>query len=166
MLVSAFHIGPQLVILTIACAFMGWAPDPMGMLAVLLALMITMCAGTAIALLLSAANVFLRDVSNAVNILTNLVRFGVPMIYPYVLVEERFGSFADFYLLNPLANAVLLLQRGFWVGTTTDPEETAATDLPDNLFTFGLISLGCCLILLAVGQLVFSRLENKIPERL
>ncbi len=52
MLVSAFHIGPQLVILTIAVPVMGWAPDPMGMLAVLLALLITMCAGTAIALLL------------------------------------------------------------------------------------------------------------------
>ncbi len=81
-----------------------------------------MCAGTAIALLFSAANVFFRDFSNVVSILTNLRHASaVPMIYPYALVEERFGSFAEFYLLNPLANAVLLLQRGFWVGTTERP---------------------------------------------
>ncbi len=62
MLVSAFHVGPQLVILTVACAFLGWTPDPVGMLAVLLALLIAMALGTAMALLLSAANVFMRDV--------------------------------------------------------------------------------------------------------
>ncbi len=61
---------------------------------------------------------------------------------------------------------MLLLQRGFWVGTTADPEETAATDLPDHLFTLRPDRSRCCLILLAIGQLVFSRLENKIPERL
>ena len=56
------------------------------MAAVLLALLITMVLGTALALLFSAANVFFRDISSVVNILTNFVRFGVPMIYPYTLV--------------------------------------------------------------------------------
>ena len=61
------------------------------MAAVVLALVLAMAMGTAIALLLSAANVFMRDISSAVNILTNLVRFGVPMIYPFTMVEARFG---------------------------------------------------------------------------
>lgn len=166
MLVSGFHIGPQLLILTGACLVLGWSPDPVGLLAAVFALVLTMVAGTSVALLLSAANVFLRDVTSAVSILTNVVRFGVPMIYPFTLVEERFGSGADYYLWNPLSNAVLLLQRGFWVGSTENPDATISEHIPDNLWTMaGLAMLGS-LIFLGFAQLVFSRLENKIPERL
>jgi ABC-2 type transport system permease protein len=166
MLVSAFHIGPQLLILTTACLFLGWTPDPVGMAGMVLALLIVMVMGTAVALLLSAANVFMRDISSAVNILTNLVRFGVPMIYPYTLVQVRFGEAAQFYLWNPLANAVLLMQRAFWVGTTDHPKATEAVHLPDDLWQMAGITFVACLVLLGIGQLVFSRLENKIPERL
>ena len=51
-----------------------------------LALIIIALLGTALALLFSAANVFFRDVGNVASILTNFVRFGVPMIYPYTMV--------------------------------------------------------------------------------
>jgi ABC-2 type transport system permease protein len=166
MLVSLYHVGPQLVILVIACLATGWTPDPVGMLAALLALAVIMVLGTALALLFSAANVFFRDFSSAVNVLTNLVRFGVPMIYPYSLVDARFGSFAQYYLWDPIADAVLLMQRAFWVGATPHPAETEAVHIPHHLFTYGLIGLGVSLVVLVIGQLVFARLENKIPERL
>jgi ABC-2 type transport system permease protein len=166
MLVSAFHIGPQLVIMAIACTLSGWTPDPTEMLAVAMALLLTMVMGTAVALLLSAANVFLRDVSSAVSILTNMVRFGVPMIYPFTMVQERFGEYAGLYLFNPIADAVLLVQRAFWVGTTVVPSETAEVHLPEGLFTYGVGALVGSLVLLVLAQVVFTRLENKIPERL
>ena len=98
MLVSLFHVGPQLVILTVVCLFYGWAPDPVGIGGVVLALAIIMVLGTALALLFSVANVFFRDFSSFVNILTNFVRFGVPMIYPYTLVAERFKGSRELYL--------------------------------------------------------------------
>jgi ABC-2 type transport system permease protein len=167
MMVSAFHLGPQLVILTVACFLLGWVPDPVGMGALLLALVMIMILGTGLALMFSVANVFFQDVGNAINVLTNFVRFSVPMIYPFTMVEERFGDGAtEWYLLNPIAQAVLLMQRAFWVGTTSDPEATIATDLPDMLFTRGLISVGVALVLLAIGQWVFSHFENRIPENL
>ncbi len=165
MLVSLFHVGPQLIILTVVCLFYGWAPDPAGMGAMLLALAIIMVLGTSLALLFSVANVFFRDFSSFVNILTNFVRFGVPMIYPFTLVQDRFGN-VELYLLNPIANAVLLMQRAFWVGTTSDPELKAKTDLPEHLFTRGFIALGAALIVLVLAQMVFTKFENKIPERL
>lgn len=166
MLVSAFHVVPQVVILLVACLVSGWRPDAVGMAGFLLALAIAVILATAIALLFSVANVFLRDVSNAVNVLTNFIRFGVPMIYPFTLVQERFGSFAQYYLWNPLADAVLLVQRAFWVGSTPNPDEIAAKHIPDGLFTHSLISLGVAIVALVIAQLVFSRVEGKIPERL
>jgi len=148
------------------CLPYGWAPDPTGMLAFAIALAIAMVLGTAMALLFSAANVFFRDWASAVNIMTNFVRFGAPMIYPYSIVDNRFGSFADYYLLNPIANAVLLSQRAFWVGTTNDPTHTAATDLPGHLISRGFIVLGACAVFLVVAQMIFTKLEHKIPERI
>lgn len=166
MLVSLFHVGPQLVILVIACLFTGWQPDAVGMGAGLLALGIIMILGTALALLFSVANVFFRDFSSVVNILTMFVRFGVPMIYPYTLVAERFRGYTDLYLANPIADAVLLMQRAFWVGTTDDPARTIDVHLPPDLFMRGFIALGASIIVLVLAQLVFSRFEKKIPERL
>jgi ABC-2 type transport system permease protein len=166
MLVSLFHVFPQLVILTIACLAYGWTPDAVGMLALFLALLIAMLLGTAGALLFSAANVYFRDFGSLVSIIQMFIRFSVPMIYPYDLVDERFGRAAQYYLYNPLADAVILIQRAFWVGSTGDPAETAREELPPDLLIWGVGVVGFSLVMLAIGQLVFSRLESKIPERL
>lgn len=166
MLVSLYHVGPQVAILAVTSLLCGWVPDPLGMLCFVLALAIIAILGTALALMFSAANVFFRDFASAVTILTNFVRFGVPMIYPYTLVDQRFGRFAELYLYNPIADAVLLVQRAFWVGSTDDPDATAAEHIPDGLLVYGVGALVGSILLLGIAQLVFSRLENKIPERL
>ena len=166
MLVSAFHVIPGLVILTVACLAVGWRPDPVGIGAGLLGFAIVAVLGTALALLFSAANVFFRDFGNIVSVITLFVTFSAPMIYPYSMVEDRFGRAADFYLLNPIAESVLLIQRSFWTGSTSDPEKTMAEHLPDNLFALGFAHLGVALVVLLVAQLVFSRVENKFAERL
>lgn len=166
MMVSLFHVAPQVVILLVAVLIIGWAPSALGVAAFFLALGIIMALGTGLALMFSVANVYFRDFASVVNILTNFVRFGVPMIYPYSIVSERFGAAAEYYLWNPLSNAVLLVQRAFWVGTTSDPEATTATELPDAMFSRGLLMLAISLVVLLLGQWVFRRFENKIPERL
>ncbi len=90
MLVSLYHVVPQMVILMIACLAYGWTPDVGGLLAVVIALS-SSCSWAPPWPCCSA-----RPTSSSatgasfVNILTNLVRFGVPMIYPYSMVEERF----------------------------------------------------------------------------
>jgi ABC-2 type transport system permease protein len=166
MLVSAFHVVPGMVILTVACLGVGWRPDAEGLAAGLLGFAIVMVLGTALALLFSAANVFFRDFANIVGTLTVFVTFSAPMIYPFSMVEQRFGQFADWYLLNPIAESVLLMQRAFWVGATSDPAETTVTDLPQNLWALGFAHLAASLVVLAVAQVVFTRLENKFAERL
>ena len=167
MMVSGFHMGPQLVILASACLLLGWVPDPVGMASLLLAVVMIMILGTGLALMFSVANVFFQDVGNAINVLTNFVRFGVPMIYPFSLVDDKFGAnVVEWYLANPIAQAVLLMQRAFWIGTTDDPVVTAATQMPDYLYLRGAISLVVAFVILGIGQLVFSRLENRIPEHL
>jgi ABC-2 type transport system permease protein len=165
MLTSLYHVGPQVVILVVVSSLAGWRPDLYGVAAFALALLIIMILGIGIALLLSAANVFFADVGNAVSIVQNLLRFVVPMIYSYSQVQDRFGPVAPYYVWNPIADAVMLSQRAFWIGTIDDGTDTSAL-LPDHLLLHGLGAVGISLVVLAAGQLVFSRLENKIPERL
>lgn len=166
MLVALWHTGPMLVILTIATTILGWRPDPLGLLAGLLGFGIVMSLGTALALIFSVANVFFRDFGKVVQTLTQFVTFSVPMIYPFTFVEQRFGSLAEHYLLNPMAEAVLLIQRCFWTGSTSDPAWTAEHHLPDDLWSRGVIMLLISLVLLGLSQVIFSRLERRVPERL
>jgi ABC-2 type transport system permease protein len=139
------------------------------LLAGLLGFAIIAIFGTALALLFSAANVFFRDFQNIVSTLTIFVTWSVPMIYPYSRLagSSLGGTWVEtVYLCNPIANAVLLIQYGFWVPVTSDPAETLATELPEHLFTRGLIVLAISFVLLAVSQWVFARLEGKFAERL
>ena len=166
MLVSAYHVIPGLVLLSGFCVLLGWTPDPVGIAAGLLGFLLVAVLGTACALLFSVANVYFRDFSNVVSLLTMFITFSVPMMYPYSLVEQRFGPLAPYYLINPLAEAVLLFQRCFWIGTTDNPEAMIATNMPDHLFEIGLAHIAAGLVVLVLAQLVFARFEKKIPERL
>ena len=65
-------------------------------------------------------------------------------------------------MANPLAEAVLLIQRGFWWTTTT----RRTSLLPADLWQRGFIMLGVFLVLLVFAQWVFTRLEGKVPELL
>lgn len=171
MLTSLYHMGPMLVILTTACVVVGWTPDPFGLLCFLLAVVMIMILGTASALLFSVANVYLRDFGNIVNVMQLFVRFSVPMIYPYVMVQQRFDfeilgrPASDFYMWNPLANAVVLVQRAFWSGTVPDAQ-VDEFPLPNHLLERGLLFIVIGAVLLVIAQLVFTRFEKRIPERL
>jgi ABC-2 type transport system permease protein len=181
MLVSLYHTGPQLVILIGACLITGsFSPDPMGMLAALMAFVIVILLGTGMGLMFSAINVMYRDWTRVVQIFTNMLPFSVPMMYPYTLVAQRFENFElihRLYLFNPITEAVLLMQRGFWI-TTISPSDakTANTEFgfkagltanfPPHLFLRGLIFIAFSALFLAFAQWVFSRLDDKIPDRL
>jgi ABC-type polysaccharide/polyol phosphate export permease len=179
MLVSLYHTGPQLVILVGACLVTGtFSPDPVGLLAALMAFTIVILLGTAMGLMFSAINVMYRDWTRVVQIFTNMLPFSVPMMYPYTLVHKRFESFPlieHFYLFNPVAEAVLLMQRCFWITTIPRSEKGKpewgfqpglTTNFPPHLFERGLICIAFGVLFLAFAQWVFSRLDDKIPDRL
>lgn len=169
MLVSLYHVLPQVVILVIACVAAGWTPDPTGLVALVLSLAIIAALGTAAALVFSAANVFFRDFGNIVNVFNHFVRYGVTMMYPWAYIVDRLGpNGSKYFLVNPLADAVLLFQRAFYTGTVdlSDPVAAKEASMPEHLMVYGFVVLAGSLVLLGIAQLIFSKLENKIPERL
>ena len=188
MLVSLWHAVPQFLILVAACVVSGmvgddakaWVPDAFGMGAALLGLLLMMVYGTALGLMFSCVNVIFRDFQRIVQTFINMVPFTAPMMYPYHVVAdgERIPSdWLGVYLGNPVAEAVMLIQRGFWYPTCAptcavmpnpngDGTTVPAPEFADHLYTRGFIILAVGLVILVVSQLVFARLEKSIPERL
>lgn len=169
MLVSLYHSVPMVVIMVISATLLGWTPDPMGLVAALLGFAIIAVLGLALGLIFSVANVYFRDFGKITQTLTQFTTFSVPMIYPYSMVAERFDKLpwvSEVYLLNPVAEAVLLTQRAFWIGTNSDPEAAKLEHLPADLWSRGVIMLVVSLALLVLAQLWFSKLERRVPERL
>ena len=71
------------------------------------------------------------------------------------------------------AEAVMLIQRGFWEPTCDGPcvvkpgtPPVVQPDFVSDLYSRGFIMLAIGIVLLGVGQFVFSRLEKSVPERL
>ncbi len=167
MLVSAYHTFPQMVLLLVGALVVGWDPSLYDLTAGLLGFAIVATFGVALALMFSAANVFFRDFQNIVATLTIFVTWSVPMIYPYDRIADLFGgTWAEqVYLMNPIADGVLLMQQLFWVPTVS-PDSKYPAVMPDYLMTRGVIVLLASLIILAFAQKFFTRLEGKFAERL
>lgn len=166
-MVALWHTVPMLLILLLVCVLVGWQPDAVGLAAGVLAFAMLIPLALALALFFSILNVFWRDFGKLIGTLTQVVTFSVPMIYPYTFVADRFGELGSkIYMLNPVAEAVLLLQRCFWVGTGDDPEYLAAHHMPDDLWARGGIMLVISWTLLFLAHLWFKKYEGRVVERL
>jgi ABC-2 type transport system permease protein len=165
LLVTTYHMFPQYMVLLFGVLLIGWSPDPMAIVAGLLSFAVIVTFSLAVSLTFSALTVLFRDVKNFVETITHLVMWSTPMIYPFDLIQSRTqGNWIEqLYLLNPVADAVLLGQRCFWVPTLDDPDSAV---MPEHLITRGLLMLGACLVLVWLAQRLFSRLEGKFAEQM
>jgi lipopolysaccharide transport system permease protein len=109
---------------------------------------IQICFMVGLILLLSPMNVFYRDISHVIPLLTQIWMFATPIIYPLSLVPE---SFRLYYFLNPMTGVVdayrkILLHH-------------AAPDL-----TALVIAATVSVVALAFGLMYFKRMEFKLAD--
>ncbi|MGH3382571.1 MAG: ABC transporter permease [Actinoallomurus sp.] len=176
-LVSGVHMLPALGVLMGGAVWAGWAPSWIAVGSMLLAFAIVATLAVAFGLLFASVNVFFRDFGQVVDIINIVVPWSVPMIYPWTTVQEAThgGWLLQAYLANPLTSAVLLFERAFWWPTNghaaTLPNGAPALPggllaFPYHLTTRGLASLLAALVLLAVAQFVFARLQRRFAQEL
>jgi ABC-2 type transport system permease protein len=166
-LVSMYHMFPMYVIAVFGAVVAGWTPDPGAFAAGLLAFAIVVAWGLAAALLLSAWNVYYRDVGNVVDVIQTIITWTVPMIYPFSAVRDQMGFWVEqIYLASPLCIAVLLNDRAFWLPTLADKEAAMQAELPPDLWARGVIALMVGLVCVWIATTVFSRLEGRFAEQL
>jgi ABC-2 type transport system permease protein len=116
---------------------------------------------TALALLLSAINVYLRDVQHLIEIVTLILFWASPIVYSYAFVTDFLqGSWLEeLYLANPVTLAILAFQRGVW---EAGADQSFPAHMPLRLAVAFLFSLA----LLWAGQRVFARLEGNFAQEL
>lgn len=166
-LVSIYHMIPMYVIAVTGALIVGWKPDLMALLAGLLAFGIVLVWGLGVSLLLSAWNVYYRDVGNVVDVIQTLLTWTVPMIYPFSAIRGSLTNWVEqIYLASPLCTAVLLNDRAIWIPVLDHPKAALATELPAHLFERGLIAFGVGVLFLWLAQFSFSRLEDRFAEQL
>jgi ABC-2 type transport system permease protein len=177
MVVSGVHMLPALAVLMGGAVWAGWTPSWIAAGSIVLAFGIVATLAMAFGLLFGAVNVFFRDFGQVVDIINIVVPWSVPMIYPWTTVQEAThgGWLLQTYLANPLTSAVLLFERAFWWPANdqalTLPNGAPALPggrlaFPYHLTTRGLVSLLAALVLLAVAQLVFARLQRRFAQEL
>lgn len=181
MLVSLWHTIPQIAILAAACIMTGtfgsgntWIPDPVGILAGVIALLICMFMGTGFGLMFACINVLFRDFARIIQTFVNLIPFSVPMMYPFWLVPQRFGTgmVHTLYMANPGVWVVLLVQRAFWYPLCAPKCQGAIApgvvpnSFPPNLMLHGFFYLALSVLWVYLGHRVFARLQHRVPEML
>lgn len=161
--VSAVHFFPQLVVLVTACLFTGWRPDLIQLLSALGGFAIVALLAAGLGLLFGAANVYFRDSENLVDMLLMVATWASPVMYAWPMVQAKLGAGAfAVYQANPITVGVELFHYAFWYPTTNG----SAPMPPDLLGLWLPVGLIVSILVLALGQFTFRRLEGRFAQEL
>lgn len=163
----------QAIVLVIFLIVLHTVPDFTYLPALLLALIAGIVLASAIGVLLSAVNVYLRDTQHLIEVILTAWFWACPIVYSFQLqIEPRLGpqSLTWIYFLNPVVPLVLSFQRCLYAHTVVSVHGTATAVLPPNgLLWYVGLDLGVLFLsaIFFLGALaVFSRLEGNFAEEL
>jgi ABC-2 type transport system permease protein len=158
---SLVNFAIQFAVLVGATVVAGSFPWSRKLLYVPVGVVLVLVFGTALAILLSAVNVYLRDVQHLMEIVILILFWASPIVYSFSFVTSflRGGWLEELYLANPVTLAILAFQRGMWAAGADQP-------FPDHMpLRLGIALLFSCALLWA-SQRVFSRLEGNFAQEL
>ncbi len=159
---ALFNFAIQLGVLIAATAVVGRFPTGDRWLYFVLALAVLIPLSTALALLLSATNVYLRDVQYLVEIMLMIFMWASPIVYSWALVQKAVAGhpwLEQLYLANPMTLVVLGFQKAFWVAGDGQP-------FPEHLGRDLVLAFGVSIFLLWFSQRVFARLQSNFAQEL
>ena len=166
-IIAFVNFFPQFVVLFGACLIVGWQPRPTQVLALLLSVAVVTVLATGLGLIFGAINVGLRDAQNIVDLITMFAMWLSPVLYSINLVEAIAPHWVLLaYNLNPLTGAVRLMHFGMWAPTTTQRPEDLALIGSDGILLFGAIALAASFVIMAIGEVVFRRMESSFAQDL
>ncbi|WP_295843254.1 ABC transporter permease [uncultured Microbacterium sp.] len=162
---AGFMFLVQLTVLVVAALIFRALPEPAQMLWFFPSLGLVLLYGTAIGLLLSAVNVYLRDIQYLTEVVLMLAMWASPIVYSWRMVSDVIARFSlpswmlEIYLANPLTLAILGFHKTFWgAGSPSD----YPPDLELRMVIAGVVGL----VFLVVAHRVFTRLQGNFAQEL
>ncbi|MBD3942021.1 ABC transporter permease [Microbacterium sp. NEAU-LLC] len=140
-------------------------PAPVEMLWVLPSVLLILIYGLAFGILLSALNVYLRDVQYVTDVVLMLAMWLSPIVYAWTMVADTFAKLGlpswalEAYTNNPITLAVLGFRKAFWGAGT-------AADYPDDLLLRTAVAGVIGLVLLFISHRVFTRLQGNFAQEM
>lgn len=163
---AVVHFFLQLVVLVVALVGfrtdVDWAYVPL----LPLSLVVVVLLAAAIGVLLSALNVYLRDIKHVVDLLLLAWFWFTPIVWPFRSLADPGTAAETFALLNPVTPIVLTFQRALYAQLGAGdlailPDWSVARHLA-LVLAVGAVAL----VLLVVAEVVFGRLEGDFAEEL
>jgi ABC-2 type transport system permease protein len=167
----------QAIVMVIFLIALHSGPDYAYLPVLFLALITGIVLASALAMLLSAINVYLRDMQHLIEIVLTAWFWACPIVYAYQQnIAEKLGpkGLTWIYFLNPIVPLVLSFQRCIYAHPTTygmvNGVWTQFKVLPEwpmgyyVVLDLGVLFLSACLFLVALS--VFGRLEGNFAEEL
>ena len=169
---ALFNFAIQLLILVGATFLVHKPPTGTRLGYGVLAMLIVLIWGTALALLLSAVNVYLRDVQYLVEIALLWGMWSAPIVYqwPQVSVHLHHGILEKLFLCNPVTEAVLGFHKAFWVAgdkpIAVNKHVGLVTNYPPHMGRYMVALIAVGLVLIWICQRVFARLQDNFAQEL
>lgn len=165
---ALFNFAVQLVILVIALFVFQAVPSPQFLGYAPLSLALLIVYATAFALVLSAINVYLRDVQHLVEIGLIVGFWASPIVYSFTYVHQALGGalLEQIYLSNPVTLAVLGMQKALWAAGSREIDGVPSQAWPDDLGLRMFVALFIGLGLLWLAQRAFARLQSNFAQEL
>lgn len=172
---ALFNFMVQFAVLIVATIVLGQPPLSWNLLYVPASIAIVLIWGVALGLLLSAVNVYLRDVQYLVEVAMLILFWASPIVYAWSFVVDaaaRSGIawLTDLYLANPVTIAVLAFQKGMWVAGSSesviDGQTIPPQPWPADLDVRIAIMLGIGLVFAVICQRVFQKLQGNFAQEI
>ena len=162
---AGFMFVVQLGVLITAALLFDALPEPAMMLWFFPSLLLILVYGVGLGLLLSATNVYLRDIQYLTEVILMLAMWASPIVYSWTMVRDvifRFGLppwVLELYTANPITLAVLGFHKAFWGAGT-------AQDYPPDLGVRMLVAGVIGIVLLLFAHRAFTRMQGNFAQEL
>lgn len=156
---NIFHFVLQMMVFFVFMLLIRWHFSPwLLLMPLILLLQVVLTLG--LALLVSAANVYLRDIQHFVEVALTALFWLSPIVYPVGLVAKEFPQFMPLYLANPMTNIVLL-----WEYVIYNPHHYGAQVA--YISFWGILgTVIFSIVTLVGGYYVFARVERGFAEQI
>jgi ABC-2 type transport system permease protein len=162
----------QAIVMVIFMVVLQAPPDLAYFPVLVLALITGVILASALSVLLSSINVYLRDTQHLIEVVLTAWFWACPIVYSYWTVEKKLGprGLTWIYFLNPVTPLVLAFQRCLYAHPVVTIQGTVTQVLPTQGYLWYvvlvLIVLVLSLLLFLIALAIFGRLEGNFAEEL
>ncbi|MGA7835503.1 MAG: ABC transporter permease, partial [Acidimicrobiales bacterium] len=173
---SVVYFLVQLVVLIIFVAGVGHAPAWKFVAILPISFAALYLFTSALAIVMSAINVYLRDMKHLMEVLLQLWFWMTPVVYSFehsIAPHLQRHGISWIYFLNPITLIVVTFQRVFYVNTivhSTVAPHPIIDILPtwsfDKFLTLNVVLLAVAFVSFFVAEAIFGRLEGEFESEL